>query len=55
MTGAAPIAKRNAFLGLFMVTLATLMYEILLTRIFSATVFYHFAFVALSIATVAVR
>lgn len=50
MTVATPIAKRNAFLGLFMVTLATLMYEILLTRIFSATVFYHFAFVALSIA-----
>ncbi|HEX6240933.1 MAG TPA: hypothetical protein VFZ61_08565 [Polyangiales bacterium] len=50
MSEAAPIARRNAFLGLFMVTLATLMYEILLTRIFSATVFYHFAFVALSIA-----
>jgi hypothetical protein len=49
-TATAPIARRNAFLGLFMVTLATLMYEILLTRIFSATVFYHFAFVALSIA-----
>ena len=30
--------------------LATLMYEILLTRIFSVTMLYHFAFVALSVA-----
>lgn len=36
--------------GLFMVTLATLMYEILLTRIFSVTMWYHFAFVAISLA-----
>jgi hypothetical protein len=50
MTAGAPIAQRHSFAGLFMITLATLMYEILLTRIFSATVFYHFAFVALSIA-----
>ena len=33
-----------------MVTLATLMYEIGLTRIFSVTTFYHFAFVAISLA-----
>ncbi|MCZ6636035.1 MAG: hypothetical protein O7G87_21775, partial [bacterium] len=32
------------------VALATLMYEILLTRIFSVTMWYHFAFVAISIA-----
>jgi hypothetical protein len=32
------------------VTLATLMYEILLTRIFSVTTYYHFAFMAISIA-----
>jgi hypothetical protein len=36
--------------GLFLVTLATLMYEIALTRIFSVTVWYHFAFVAISMA-----
>lgn len=36
--------------GLFMVTMATLMYEILLTRIFSVTMWYHFAFVAISLA-----
>jgi hypothetical protein len=33
-----------------MVTLSTLMYEIGLTRIFSVTTFYHFAFVAISVA-----
>ncbi|MET0212730.1 MAG: hypothetical protein ABW292_06995, partial [Vicinamibacterales bacterium] len=38
------------YLGLFLVALATLMYEILLTRIFSVTMLYHFAFVALSLA-----
>jgi SAM-dependent methyltransferase len=32
------------------VTLATLMHEILLTRIFSVTMWYHFAFMAISIA-----
>lgn len=32
-----------------MVTLATLMYEILLTRIFSVTMWYHFAFMAISV------
>src|SRR5262245_42212590 len=45
---AAP--ERETYAGLFMVTLATLMYEILLTRIFSVTMWYHYAFVAVSIA-----
>ena len=36
--------------GLFFTTLSTLMYEILLTRIFSVTMWYHFAFVAISVA-----
>ena len=40
----------GAYIGLFFVALATLMYEILLTRIFSVTMLYHFAFVALSLA-----
>ena len=39
------------YLGLFMVTLSTLMWEILLTRIFSVTMWYHFAFMAISVAT----
>lgn len=44
------IPERQTYAGLFMVALATLMYEILLTRIFSVTMFYHFAFVAVSLA-----
>ena len=40
----------SVYLGLFFVALSTLMYEILLTRIFSVTMMYHFAFVALSVA-----
>ena len=49
MTTQAGLAKRM-YVGLFLVTLATLMYEILLTRIFSVTMWYHFAFGAISIA-----
>jgi len=41
---------KNIYAGLFMVTLATLSYEILMTRIFSVTMWYHFAFVAISVA-----
>lgn len=44
------IARRPTYGAVFMVTLATLMYEILLTRIFSVTMWYHFAFMAISIA-----
>ncbi|UCB53040.1 MAG: hypothetical protein JSV10_02835, partial [Candidatus Zixiibacteriota bacterium] len=44
------VVKKQTYLGLFMITLATLMYEILLTRIFSVTVWYHFAFMAISVA-----
>ena len=40
----------SVYIGLFFVALSTLMYEILLTRIFSVTMLYHFAFVALSVA-----
>ena len=46
----APIATRRTALGLALVALSTLMYEVLLTRIFSVTMWYHFAFVAISIA-----
>lgn len=41
---------KQIHVGLFTVALATLMYEILLTRIFSVTMWYHYAFVAISIA-----
>jgi hypothetical protein len=43
-------ATRQTYAGLLLVALSTLMYEILLTRIFSVTTWYHFAFVAISLA-----
>ena len=44
------VVRKGAYAGLFMVALATLMYEILLTRIFSVTMWYHYAFMAISMA-----
>ena len=43
--------KKNSltYIGLFFITLATLMLELVLTRIWSVTSWYHFAFVAISI------
>ena len=41
---------RYTYAGLAMVTMATLMYEILLTRIFSITIWYHYAFLVISLA-----
>ena len=38
------------YIGMFLLTLSGLMFEIGLTRIFSATIWYHFAFVAISVA-----
>src|SRR5437868_5668830 len=43
-------AGKNLYFGIFLAALSTLMYEILLTRIFSVTMGYHFAFMAISIA-----
>lgn len=43
------LAGPATFAGLFLVTLATLTYQLLLTRIFSVTMYYHFAFVAISV------
>ena len=43
-------APRSVYLGLAAVALATSMYEILLTRVFSVTMWYHFAFLAVSAA-----
>ena len=44
-----PQVRPPMYLGVFLVTLATLMYQILLTRIFSVTMWYHFAFLAVSV------
>ena len=41
---------KGVYIALFLTTLATLMLELTLTRIFSVTLFYHFAFFAVSIA-----
>jgi hypothetical protein len=43
-------ANPAIFIGLFFTTLATLLYELLLVRVFSVTLWYHFAFMAVSIA-----
>jgi len=52
MSTAAPglRARPATYAGLFVLTLTTLAYEIVLTRIFSVTMWYHFAFVAISVA-----
>ncbi|MGH2575156.1 MAG: hypothetical protein ACRDFC_05580 [Ignavibacteria bacterium] len=44
------MVNKKTYTGLFLTALATLMYEILITRIFSVTMGYHFAFMAVSIA-----
>ncbi|MBU6451344.1 MAG: class I SAM-dependent methyltransferase [Cyanobacteria bacterium REEB67] len=41
---------RQVYWGVFLLSFATLAYEILLTRIFSVTLWYHFAFMVVSIA-----
>jgi hypothetical protein len=41
---------RRTYLGVGLVTLATLLLELLLTRIFSVTLYYHFAFMVISLA-----
>ena len=49
MSDAPPRAGAPTFAGLFLVTLSTLSYQLLLTRTFSVTMYYHFAFVAISV------
>ncbi len=50
IAGINHIASKNTYIGLFLLAMATLLYELLLTRIFSLTLWYHFAFMAISIA-----
>ena len=49
MSGALREARRLPA-ALFLVALTTLMFEVLLTRVFSLTLWYHFAFMAISLA-----
>ena len=41
---------KEIYWGIFLVALVTLMFEILLTRVFSVIIWYHFAFLAISVA-----
>ncbi|HSO75714.1 MAG TPA: hypothetical protein VLU47_12835, partial [Blastocatellia bacterium] len=42
--------RRLIFFGIALITLSVLMLELSLTRLFSATMYYHFAFMAISLA-----
>src|SRR5262245_33769008 len=42
--------RNKMFVGISLVTMSVLMLELCLTRIFSATMYYHFAFMAISLA-----
>ena len=42
--------RNTIYWGVFFIALATLSWEILLTRIFSATMYYHFVFISISLA-----
>ena len=42
--------KKGVYWGVFFIALTTLIWEILLTRIFSATMYYHFVFISISLA-----
>jgi hypothetical protein len=48
--GSEPAIGKKMYGGVFLVTLSSLMLEVLMTRIFSVTMWYHFAFMAISIA-----
>jgi len=41
---------RRTLFGIFFISLSNIMLELVLTRIFSVTMWYHFAFVAISLA-----
>src|SRR5258708_39866469 len=47
---AKPAAWTGVYIGLGLTTLATLILELSLTRIFSVIFYYHFAFLAISLA-----
>jgi len=42
--------RKGTYWGIFFIALSTLTWEILLTRIFSATMYYHFVFMSISLA-----
>src|ERR1700730_11012557 len=44
------LIKNRPRTAIFFVSLATLLFEVLITRVFSVTMWYHFAFMAISVA-----
>lgn len=44
-----PTVHTRTLVGVFLVAMATLMYQVLLTRIFSVSMWYHFGFIAISV------
>src|SRR5947207_10085148 len=44
------MTNRHLYFGVMLVSLSVLMLELILTRIFSVTMYYHFAFLAISLA-----
>jgi spermidine synthase len=45
-----PINRRMLFAGIFLISLSGLVLEVAITRIFSAAIWYHYAFAAVSVA-----
>jgi hypothetical protein len=45
-----PSARRPVFFGVFLMSMAVLVLQIALTRIFSFTIWYQFAYVSISVA-----
>jgi Spermine/spermidine synthase domain len=44
------MAKRRIYLGIFLISASVLMLELILTRIFSVKLYYHYAFMVISLA-----
>ena len=51
-SGVVLVNRRLLFSGIFLIALSGLVLEVSITRIFSAAIWYHFAFVAVSVALV---
>jgi hypothetical protein len=51
-SGLVLVNRRLLFAGIFLIALSGLVLEVSITRIFSAAIWYHFAFVAVSVALV---
>lgn len=44
------VPEKGTYSGIFLLALVTLMFELVLTRVFSVSMWYHFAFMAISVA-----